>query len=103
MPIIDNPRPITRSTAGPLHHFFGYYDKTPWDASGRYILALRVPFMDRRPSPQDLAVIGVLDTYKGNRWQPLADTVAWCWQQANMLQWLPAMVTIRTVQIVNGC
>jgi hypothetical protein len=78
MPIVDNPCPITRITAGPLHHFFGYYDKTPWDASGRYILALRVPFNDRPPRPEDIAVIGMLDTQDGYRWQPLAETVAWC-------------------------
>ena len=25
-------------TKGPKHHFFGYYDKTPWDKTGRYLL-----------------------------------------------------------------
>ena len=29
-------RPVT---AGPHHHFFGYYDKCPWDATGGLLLA----------------------------------------------------------------
>ena len=29
-------------TQGPGHHFFGYYDKCPWDLSGRYLLDLVV-------------------------------------------------------------
>ena len=25
------------------HYFFGYYDKSPWNADGRYMLCLRAP------------------------------------------------------------
>jgi hypothetical protein len=90
MPVEERPCPITRLTCGPLMHFFGYYDKSPWDATGRYVLALRVAFMDRPPTPQDLAVIGMVDLKNGGRWRPLAETVAWYWQQGTMLQWLPS-------------
>ena len=28
--------PVRAATRGPKHHFFGYYDKTCWDGSGRF-------------------------------------------------------------------
>jgi len=80
-------RPVTR---GPKHHFFGYYDKCPWDSTGRYILALEVNFMNRPPIPEDEAVIGLIDLVDNNRWIPLAKTRTWNWQQGCMLQWLPS-------------
>jgi len=79
---------VERVTHGPFHHFFGYYEKTPWDASGRYLLGHRVAFLHRPNTPEDMAVIGLIDIQNGNRWRPLAETTAWCWQQATMLQWL---------------
>ena len=89
MPLVQYPCPVTRITNGPFHHFFGYYDKSPWDATGRHILALRLPFMDRPPAPDDSAIIGALDSEEDFRWQALAESRVWCWQQGNMLQWLP--------------
>lgn len=71
------------------HHFFGYYDKTPWDATGQYILSLESSFLDRQPTADDTVVIGMVDLHDNNRWIPLAETHAWCWQQSTMLQWLP--------------
>ncbi|KRA99905.1 hypothetical protein ASD83_05315 [Devosia sp. Root685] len=79
-------RPITSGK----HHFFGYYDKYPWNQSGRYHLALETDFVDRQPTRDDVAVIGMIDTEDGNRWIPLAETSAWSWQQGTMLQWLPS-------------
>lgn len=75
-------------TGGPPHHFFGYYDKCPWDRSGRYVLAMEVGFMDRPPRAEDAVTIGLVDTASGCAWRPLAETTAWCWQQGTMLQWL---------------
>ena len=87
----DTPEPIAASavTHGPRFHFFGYYDKFPWDLTGRYLLGLETTFMDRPPAPDDVAVVGMVDLAEGNRWQPLAETKAWNWQQGTMLQWLP--------------
>ena len=89
MTIIEKLLPARRVTSG-AHHFFGYYDKTPWDASGRYLLALAVDFIDRMPTADDRARIGMIDLEDGDRWIPLAETAAWCWQQGAMLQWLPS-------------
>lgn len=80
--------PLRPLTCGPEHHFFGYYDKTPWDRSGRYVLALRVGFIDRPNTAEDVATIGMIDTAEENRFRPLDTITAWNWQQGAMLQWL---------------
>ena len=90
MPVETKLCPVTRVTGGPFYHFFGYYDKFPWDASGRYLLGLRVAFMNRRPTPEDVAVVGMVDLENDRRWHSLAETTAWYWQQGTMLQWLPS-------------
>jgi hypothetical protein len=81
--------PIRRVTNGPQAHFFGYYEKTPWDLSGRYLLALEADYTGKRPSPDDTAVVGMIDLGNNDRWIPLAETHAWNWQQGAMLQWRP--------------
>ena len=87
--IIERPvaaRPITSGR----HHYFGYYDKFPWDTSGRYHLALQCQFIDHQPTPTDTVMIGMVDEADGNRFIPLAETSAWSWQQGTMAQWLPS-------------
>jgi hypothetical protein len=81
--------PPTRAvTRGPAHHFFGYYDKQQWDASGRYLLCQEASFMNRPPRPDDAIIVGMVDLKDDEKWHPLAKTKAWCWQQGTMLQWL---------------
>ena len=85
------PYPPARAvTRGPRHHFFGYYDKHQWDASGRLLLGLETAFMDRPPTAEDAATIGVIDLTADDCWQTLDQTYAWNWQQGSMLQWMPA-------------
>jgi len=81
---------IRRMTGGRTHHFFGYYDKCPWDASGRYLLALETAFMDRRPGPDDVATVGVVHLQAKCIYMPQATTRAWNWQQGCQLHWLNA-------------
>ncbi len=80
--------PAHAATTGPNHHFFGYYDMLQWDATGRYILGLETTFMDRSPQPEDPAIVGLIDIENNCRWEPLAETHAWNWQQSSRLQWL---------------
>jgi len=82
--------PARRVTPRPFLHFFGYYDKCPWDATQRYLLGMRVAFMRRPPTPEDMAVLGMLDLEAGGAWRTLSETLAWHWQQGAMLQWLPS-------------
>ncbi len=87
---VSQPLPAEQVTRGPQHHFFSYYDKQQWDASGRYLLCLETQFMDRMPRRGDTAQIGMIDTSEGaGAFIPLSTTRAWCWQQGCMLQWLP--------------
>jgi hypothetical protein len=80
--------PARAVTHGPNHHSFGYYDKSPWNACERYMLGLETKFHKRPPTPQDVAVIGLIDTHNDYAWKPVAETTAWNWQQGTMLQWL---------------
>jgi hypothetical protein len=81
--------PVTQLTDGPLHHFFGYYDKFPWNRSGRYVLAMENSFADHNPTGDDALTLGAIDMQDGNRFRPLAKSSAWNWQQGCMLRWLP--------------
>ena len=69
-------------------YFFGYYDKSPWDATGRYMLCLRANNTWEDVSPKEKADILLIDTQKDNAFVKLAETGAWNVQQACMLQWL---------------
>ena len=82
--------PPVQAVTQEKHHFFGYYDKFPWNKSGRYLAALEVDFMDHAPGPDEKAVVGIIDTEKDYQWLPLDETVAWNWQQGCMLRWLPS-------------
>jgi hypothetical protein len=76
-------------TAGDAHYFFGYYDTPAWSGSGRYHLCHKVKFMDRLPRPDDVAAVGIIDV-EDRRFEPVAETTAWNFQQGSMLQWHPA-------------
>lgn len=79
-------RPIT---IGPNHHFFGYYEKSPWSGNGRYLLTHEAGFNDRPPTAQDKVSIGLIDTLNENRLELVTESFAWNWQQGAMLQWYP--------------
>ena len=73
-------------------YFFGYYDKSPWDASDRYMLCLRAKDTWSDVSPKEKADIILIDTGlpedDKNRVRKIAETSAWNVQQSCMLQWL---------------
>jgi len=81
--------PVRAVTGGPQHHWFGYYDKTPWSADGRAMLAMESAFADRPPRAEDKILLGLVEPASGGgRFAPFAETSAWCWQTGCMLQWL---------------
>jgi hypothetical protein len=82
--------PLEPVTRGPEHHFFGYYDKSPWNTSGRLMLAHEAGFNDRPPRHDDPVTIGLVRLDDDRRFEPLAQSLAWNWQQGAMLQWHPA-------------
>jgi hypothetical protein len=82
--------PARAVTKGPKHHWFGYYDKCPWDKSGRYLLAMENDFCDRQPKAGEGIALGFVDLKNKDEWTPFAKTAAWGWQQGTMLQWVGA-------------
>lgn len=69
-------------------YFFGYYDKSPWDATGRYILCLKARDTWSDVAPKDSAEILLIDTQQNNKTIEIATTHAWNVQQGCMAQWL---------------
>lgn len=90
---LENLPPVRAVTKGPRHHWFGYYDKLEFDPTGRFLLGMEVDFEHRSPRPEDAITIGMVDLQDGDRWIPLGKSLAWCWQQGCMLQWLPGSKT----------
>lgn len=76
------------STKGPRSHFFGYYDKSPFDGDERRLLCHAVDFDGRMVQAGDRAGIGFWDLSDGS-YTRLGETEAFNWQQGSMLQWLP--------------
>ena len=70
------------------NYFFGYYDKSPFDINSERLLAMKVNFIDRRPTKEDIVEIGYFSWKDTNKFYPIATTRAWNWQQGCMLQWL---------------
>ena len=71
------------------HWFFGYYDKSLFDAAGQRVLCGRSTFLDRMPTPDDELELGWLDAdAEEPSFERIGSTRAWCWQQGTMLQWL---------------
>ena len=69
-------------------YFFGYYDKSPWDAMGRYMLCMRAKDTWSEPDPLGEAEIILFDTTDGNAFRVLATTHTWNVQQGCMAQWM---------------
>lgn len=71
-----------------MEYFFGYYDKSPWDATDRYMLCLRVKDTTSSVAPGDPAEIVLFDTTDKNSYTVLGKTHTWNVQQGCMLQWI---------------
>ena len=69
-------------------YFFGYYDKSPWDATGRYMLCMRAKDTWSEPDPLGEVEILLIDTQDGNSFQVIAKSHTWNVQQGCMAQWL---------------
>lgn len=93
-PKIKSEGNITRISPDDKEHeyFFGYYDKSPWDISDRYMLCMRANDTWSDVSPKETADILLIDTEKKedgkDRVKKIAETRAWNVQQSCMLQWL---------------
>jgi hypothetical protein len=81
--------PCKRVGRNGTHHFFGYYNKSNWDASGRFLLAQEVPWRDAYLVPSLEAKIGYFDVTKDDGvFHAVGSTRTWNWQMGSQLQWL---------------
>lgn len=83
--------PIQRLGNGINSHFFGYYNKSVWDKSERYILAQQTDWADHKLDPALSATIGYIDLQNPQCFYPIEKTQAWNWQMGSQLQWLDGM------------
>lgn len=80
---------VRMSPNDPNHeYFFGYYDKSPWDATMRYMICMRAKDTWSNADPRGTADILLIDTKKGNSVKQIAITHTWNVQQGCMAQWL---------------
>jgi hypothetical protein len=80
--------PCTRVGTNGRHHFFGYYNKSNWDPSGRRLLAHEVPWRDAPLKPEMVAKVGYFDMENPGDFHAVGETRTWNWQMGSQLQWL---------------
>lgn len=71
----------------PAYTGFFFYQCLQFDASGRYLLAMKVYFQNRPVESSDRADIGVIDLKNRFQWTKIGESTAWNWQQGARLQW----------------
>ena len=69
-------------------YLFGYYDKCPWDESGRYMLVTRVKSATAKADSTVPADIVTIDLQNNKAVKVIATTHCWNVQQGCMAQWL---------------
>lgn len=68
--------------------FFGYYDKSPLNAAGEYIIFQSSP-VDTQDLPNgDLAIELIVFDIKANKYTVIDELYAYNWQQGSKLMWL---------------
>jgi hypothetical protein len=88
-PKIKMEGPIRRvSPDDGFEYFFGYYDKSPWNADEQVMLCLKAANTTKSVAPATPAEIIALDVAAGYAPRKLASTDTWNVQQGCMLQWL---------------
>ncbi len=69
-------------------YFFGYYDKSPWDITNRYMLCMKAKDTSKEVAPKEKLEILLIDTENKNKAQKIAESRSWNVQQGCMAQWL---------------
>lgn len=71
-----------------FEYFYGYYDKSPWDISDRYMICVKVKQAYKSVAPKEPGVVGVIDTQNGNKFHKIGVSHSWNVQQSCMAQWM---------------
>ena len=69
-------------------YFYGYYDKSPWDADDRYMICVRVRQTYKSVAPKEPGTVCLIDTTDNNKLIEIGTTHAWNVQQSCMAQWM---------------
>ncbi len=86
---LDKRVEVVSLTQGPSHHFFGYFDKTPWNSETRAsdrALCHQTSVWAHSPAPGEAAAVGYVTD---GVFTEIGCTTTWNFQQGAMLQWLP--------------
>lgn len=84
-----------------FEYFYGYYDKSPWNASGRYMIAIKVKCAYKEVAPKEPGTVVLIDTQNNNKVIEVGITHTWNVQQSCMAQWLGSDFDSRI--IYNDC
>lgn len=71
-----------------FEYFYGYYDKSPWNATDRYMICIKVKQAYKSVAPKEPGVVGIIDTQEGNKFIKIGVTHSWNVQQSCMAQWM---------------
>lgn len=82
-----SPSTIKCVTNTKYEHLFGYYDKSPWDATGTNIIYLKVKDARKNAASNTPAEI-IFKNVNNLEEKTIARTNSWNVQQGSMLQWL---------------
>lgn len=85
------------SSARRVYTGFFFYQVLQFDATGRYLLGLRVYCQTRDVRPDDLGDIGYVDLKDGNKWTKIGKTTAWNWQQGARLY--PGVIVAQAILV----
>lgn len=69
-------------------YYYGYYDKSPWDITDRYMIVVRVNQAYKSVAPKESGIVGVIDTQNNNKFIEIGTTHSWNVQQSCMAQWM---------------
>ena len=64
-----------------FEYFYGYYDKSPWDITNRFMICLKVRQAYKSVAPKETGIVGVIDTSDGNKFIKIGVTHSWNVQQ----------------------
>ena len=95
--------PIEKIGNNEGHHFFGYYNKSVWDRSNRYVLANKVDVMVKDTQIDDALEIGFYDLKdETNYFNKIGSTTTWNWQMGNQSQWLDDLNRKQVIFNIRG-
>lgn len=71
-----------------FEYYYGYYDKSPWDANNRFMIAIKVRQAYKSVAPKEPGEVVLIDTLNNNEVIKVGVTHSWNVQQSCMAQWL---------------